>query len=136
MVIVAIVSIGGELFNRASSDSGMMIADEYGHEYDEAVYPIDIAHDWAETSRKAEGKYGPMKYSTLSIKRELSKLGAWTATKQLLETAGYWDDYVLANYLSATDEVFVTACAALVANGIVTQAELDELLPLCAWTAG
>ena len=78
---------------------------------------------------------GAMKYSTLSIKRELAKLGAWTATKQLLETAGYWDDFILANYLSATDEVFRTACAALVSSGIVTQAQLDELLPLCVWTA-
>lgn len=77
----------------------------------------------------------PMKYSTLSIKRELAKLGKWDAAKELLTASGYWDDYVLANYLSETDPVFKTACAALVARGTVTDEELKELLPKCVWTA-
>lgn len=77
----------------------------------------------------------PMKYSTLSIKRELAKIGKWDTAKELLTASGYWDDYVLANYLSETDQVFKTACAALVACGIVTDAELDKLLPKCVWTA-
>ena len=80
-------------------------------------------------------KENPMKYSTLSIKRELSKLGKWEAAKDLLAAFGYWDDYSLANYLSEKDEVFKTACGAMVARGIVTQAELDALLPKCKWTA-
>ncbi len=75
-----------------------------------------------------------MKYSTLSIKRELAALGKWDAAKELLTASGYWDDYVLANYLSEADPVFKTACAALVARGIVTDAELEELLPKCVWT--
>lgn len=77
----------------------------------------------------------PMKYSTLSIKRELDRLGRWDATKALLTASGFWDDYVLANYLDEQDEVFKTACTALVEKGIVTSEELKELLPRCVWTA-
>lgn len=82
-----------------------------------------------------------MKYSTLSIKRELNKLirddgiSAWKRAKALLQDAEYWDDFILANYLSEQDEVFKTACGAMVARGIVTQAELDEMLPKCVWSA-
>lgn len=76
-----------------------------------------------------------MKYSTLSIKRELDRLGRWDATKALLTASGYWDDYVLANYLDEQDEVFKTACTAMVEKGIVTSEELKELLPRCVWTA-
>ena len=76
-----------------------------------------------------------MKYSTLSIKRELARLGKWESAKSLLEANGYWDDYVLANYLVETDSVFTIACAAMIANGIVTEEELKELLPKCVWTA-
>ena len=78
----------------------------------------------------------PMKYSTLSIKRELYKLGKWDAAKALLEASGYWDDYVLANDLAEQDEAFKAACAGMVAAGIVTQDELKELLPKCIWVAG
>lgn len=76
-----------------------------------------------------------MKYSTLSIKRELASLGKWDATKALLTASGYWDDYVLANYLAENDPVFKVACDAIVAHGIVTSEELKGLLPKCVWTA-
>lgn len=94
----------------------------------------DCAENWEDcdiTVAEAE----PMKYSTLSIKRELAKIGKWDATKALLTASGYWDDYVLANYLDEQDEVFKTACGTLVAQGIVTEGELNELLPKCEWRA-
>ena len=77
----------------------------------------------------------PAKYSTLSIKRELAALGRWEAAKQLIEASGAWDDYILANYLAEGDPVFVAARMAFVERGILTQEELDELLPKCLWTA-
>ena len=82
-----------------------------------------------------------MKYSTLSIKRELDKLiredgiSAWKRAKAILQDAEYWDDFILANYLSEQDEVFRTACGALVARNIVTEDEMNELLPKCIWSA-
>lgn len=76
-----------------------------------------------------------MKYSTLSIKRELAKLGKWDAAKALIEKSGAWDDYILANYLAENDPVFVAAKTAFVAQGILTADELAELLPKCVWTA-
>ena len=98
----------------------------------------DSPDNW-EDCEKGDGE--TMKYSTLSIKRELDKLiredgiSAWKRAKALLQDAEYWDDFILANYLSEQDEVFKTACGAMVARQIVTQAELDALLPKCVWTA-
>ena len=77
----------------------------------------------------------PMKYSTLSIKRELAKLGKWDEAKALIERSGAWDDYILANYLAENDPVFVAAKTEFVAQGILTVDELAELLPKCVWTA-
>ena len=91
------------------------------------------ASAWWQVNEPIEGEF--MRYSTLSIKRELSKLGRWDAAKALLEASGYWDDYVLANYLAEQDEAFKAACAGMVAAGIVTEAELKELLPKCIWSA-
>ena len=76
-----------------------------------------------------------MKYSTLSIKRELANIGKWDATKELLTASGYWDDYILANYLAENDHVFKVACDALVARGILTEEEIKALLPKCLWNA-
>lgn len=76
-----------------------------------------------------------VKYSTLSIKRELAALSKWETVKSLLGTAGVSDDYYLANYLSSADPVFSRALTGVVEAGILTQEELDELLPKCVWTA-
>lgn len=80
--------------------------------------------------------YGiPRKYSTLMIKRELAKIGKWDATKQFLEIADAWDDYVLANYISENDPLFVQMRDALERRGVVSNAQLNNLLPKCIWTA-
>ena len=80
-------------------------------------------------------KFEPMKYSTLSIKRELAKLGKWDEAKALIERSGAWDDYILANYLAENDPIFVAAKTAFVAQGILTADKLAELLQKCVWTA-
>lgn len=131
MAIISQSIEGGMI--RTYSSIGMKIERD-GMIFDEAIDPHSEGRVYAETDEPIEG-YEPMKYSTLSIKRELAKIGKWDITKELLNTAGYWDDYVLANYLSENDDVFKTACAALVARGIVTESELNELLPRCVWVA-
>lgn len=126
-------------FVRTYSTTGMMIERE-GIRYVEAIDPADAGRVYTETDEPVEG-HEPMKYSTLSIKRELDKLirddgiSAWKRAKVLLQDAEYWDDFILANYLSEQDEVFKTACGTMVERGIVTKAELDALLPKCVWTA-
>ena len=94
----------------------------------------DDAANW-EDCELGNPKGEDMKYSTLSIKRELAALGKWDAAKALMESSGVWDDYILANYLAENDPVFVAAKTAFVAAGILTQAQLDDLLPKCVWTA-
>ena len=118
---------------KITADEGKVYTN--GETYGREIYLPDSADEsaWWQVNEPKEGEF--MKYSTLSIKRELSKLGKWEAAKALLTASGYWDDYVLANYLSEQDEVFKAACGEMVARGIVTKAELDELLPKCVWTA-
>lgn len=123
----------GNWFTRTWSDIGMMIERD-GVRYDEAIDPTDKGRIYTETNEPIKG-YVPMKYSTLSIKRELAALGKWDAAKALIEKNGAWDDYILANYLAETDRVFAAAKTAFVAAGILTQAQLNELLPKCVWTA-
>ena len=75
------------------------------------------------------------KYSILSIKRELSALGKWDDVKSLLSAAGALDDVYVANYFASNDRVFLQFCTAVVERGMLTQEQLDELLPHCIWTA-
>lgn len=98
--------------------------------YAQGVHEYEIVHYYDK-----DGNEIAPRYSTLSIKRELAKIWKWEAAKALLTSSGYWDDYVLANYLSEQDEAFKAACGEMVARGIVTQAELDALLPKCIWSA-
>lgn len=118
---------------RTRSDLGLLIERD-GMRYSEAVDPAESGRTYTETDEPIEG-YTPMRYSTLLIKRELAKLDKWEAAKELLTASGYWDDYVLANYLAENDPVFISAKAAFVQAGILTADELSVLLPKCEWTA-
>jgi len=106
-----------------------------GETYGSEIYLPDSADSsvWWQIEEPKEGEF--MKYSTLSIKRELANIGKWDATKELLTASGYWDDYILANYLAENDHVFKVACDALVAHGILTAEEIKALLPKCLWNA-
>lgn len=123
----------GKGLTKTWSDIGMKIERD-GVRYDESIDPTEKGRTYTETDEPIEG-YEPMKYSTLSIKRELAKHGKWDAAKALIEKSGAWDDYILANYLAENDPVFVAAKAAFVTAGILTEDELAELLPKCVWTA-
>lgn len=118
---------------RTWSDIGMKIERD-GVRYDEAIDPADKGRTYAETNEPAS-KGDIVKYSTLSIKRELAKLGKWDAAKQLMETSGVWDDYILANYLADNDPVFVAARSGFVQAGILTEEQIAEMLPKCVWAA-
>lgn len=118
---------------RTRSDRGLLIERD-GIRYSEAVDPAESGRTYTETDESIEG-YTPMKYSTIMIKRELSKLNKWETAKELMITAGYWDDYVLANYLADNDPMFIAAKADFVQAGILTVDELSILLQKCEWTA-
>ena len=136
MAIVTINNDDGTMLTR--STIGMMIERD-GVRYESAVDPVGTAREYVETDVPIEG-FVPMKYSTLSVKRELANIvkedgqNAWEKTKALMQQTGYWDDYILANYISETDPAFPVICSALVSANIVTQDELNQFLPKCEWS--
>ena len=84
---------------------------------------VDIPPEPAEVTR----------YSVRSIIRELKKADKFAAVRQLLEGANYDWDFVGSNYLASDDPDFATMIGAVVQAGIMTQAELDAMLPKCLW---
>lgn len=119
---------------RTYSDARLRICRNDGAIYDDAIDPPNSGRTYTETQIPIQGG-DIVKYSTLSIKRELAQLGKWDAAKSLMESQGVWDDYILANYLAENDPVFAAARGAFIAAGILTQNELDEMLPKCIWVA-
>lgn len=73
-------------------------------------------------------------YSRIALARELDAIGKWEATKALLEKHKAWDEYVLATWLEADDPMFVAAIQLLKEAQIITQEQLDDILPRCLWT--
>ena len=55
----------------------------------------------------------PQKISKLKLMRELKSLGVWETFKSALTDAGYWEEFELAHFLSATDTAFTAALTAL-----------------------
>jgi hypothetical protein len=68
----------------------------------------------------------PKKYSTLKIIRTLGD--NWEYYRELLEQAGYLDQFFAANYLAEDDPVFVAFMATV-------PEEVKEMLELCIWEA-
>ena len=66
----------------------------------------------------------PKKYSTLKIIRVLGD--NWEYYKNLLEQAGYLDQFFAANYLAEDDPVFMAFMATV-------PDEVKEMLDLCEW---
>lgn len=76
-----------------------------------------------------------MKYSKLAIKRKLDYMHKWDMVKNLITDFGYWDDFLLASYISADDPILVMIRKAVVEHGIMAEQTMDELLAECIWTA-
>lgn len=77
----------------------------------------------------------PIRYSVKKVIAALRTAGKWATVKSALIAANYYEEFLGSNYLAADDADFGAACAGLVAGGIVTQAELDAMLPNCHWEA-
>lgn len=70
----------------------------------------------------------PTRYDTLYLMRNLNARGKWSAVKALLAEADLLDTYYVATYIGDDDPMFAQFCGGVVQAGILTQAELDEVL--------
>ena len=53
----------------------------------------------------------PRRWSSLAIKRVLEARGSWAEVKGLLEAAGVYDDFLMADYIAEDDDAFLAARA-------------------------
>lgn len=118
---------------RTYSDAAMKIERD-GVRYDEAVDPADVGRVYTETDEPIDG-YEPMKYSVVSIIEAMRGIGKYEEFRAMLEAARLDWDFVGANYMAANHPAFMRMCGALVESGIVTKAQLDDMLPRCVWSA-
>ena len=91
------------------------------------------ASAWWQVNEPIEGEF--MKYSVIRIIEAMRGLGKYEEFRAMLEAARLDWDFVGANYMAENHPSFVRMCAALVESGIVTKAQLDEMLPKCIWSA-
>ena len=70
----------------------------------------------------------PTRYSKLKIITAAKSLGKWAALKAWIEAAGYYDEWLVAQYLSSDYDGFDRITAAIVAADIMTADELAAIL--------
>ena len=75
----------------------------------------------------------PVLVSKLVLKRKLEELNLWSGFKRAVETAGYWEDFTLANRLSTGDADFQSALSTL--SSAYPDLDVDALLNECRWEA-
>lgn len=129
---IACEDIGNGLI-RTYSDKAMKIERD-GVRYDEAVDPADAGRVYTETDEPID-VYEPMKYSVVSIIEAMRGLGKYEEFRSMLEAARLDWDFVGANYMADNHPAFVRMCGALVESGIVTKAQIDDILQKCVWSA-
>lgn len=72
----------------------------------------------------------PRRWSSLAIKRVLDPRGSWDQIKGLLEAAGVYDDFLMADYIAEDDEAFLAARAeAVKLYGEETVAAILDTIP-------
>ena len=72
----------------------------------------------------------PRRWSSLAIKRVLESRGSWAEVKGLLEAAGMYDDFLMADYIAEDDEAFLAARAQAVSlYGEETVAAILDTIP-------
>ena len=70
----------------------------------------------------------PVRYSKLKIITAAKSLGKWAALKAWIEAAGYYDEWLVCQYLSSDYDGFDRITAAIVAAGVATADELAAIL--------
>ena len=129
---IACEDVGNGLI-RTYSDKAMKIERD-GVRYNEAIDPADAGRVYTETDEPIDG-YEPVKYSVVSIIEAMRGLGKYEEFRSMIEAARLDWDFIGANYMAENHPAFVRMCAALVESGIVTKAQIDEMLPRCVWSA-
>ena len=72
----------------------------------------------------------PRRWSSLAIKRVLESRGSWAEVKAMLEAAGVFYDFLMADYIAEDDEAFVAARAeAVKLYGEETVAAILDTIP-------
>lgn len=88
------------------------------------------ANGWTIEEEAIEVQEPPKRYSKLQIMRKLKEFGAWEAARQTIESAGAWDEFLVAQDLSSEDPLFqslVSAVTALMPEGV----EVESILSQC-----
>lgn len=88
------------------------------------------AHGWTIEEEAIEVHEPPKRYSKLQIMRKLKEIGAWEAARQTIESAGAWDEFLVAQDLSSDDPLFqslVPVVTGLMPEGV----EVESMLSQC-----
>lgn len=70
----------------------------------------------------------PRTFSKLDLITVLKQMGKWDATKALIQESGYEDEWLAAQDLAEDNAFFTAAVDAAIARGIVTRAEVNQIL--------
>lgn len=87
------------------------------------------ANGWTIEEEAIEIQAPPRRYSKLQIVRKLKELGAWEAARQTVESAGAWDEFLVAQDLSSEDPLFqslIPVVTALLPEGIDVESILSQ----------
>lgn len=87
-------------------------------------------HGWTIEEETIEVQEPPRRYSKLQIMRKLKEIGAWETAKQTIESAGAWDEFLIAQDFSSDDPLFqslIPVVVSLLPEGI----EVESMLSQC-----
>ncbi len=87
-------------------------------------------HGWTIEEETIEVQEPPRRYSKLQIMRKLKEIGAWETAKQTIESAGAWDEFLIAQDFSSDDPLFqslIPVVVSLLPKGI----EVESILSQC-----
>lgn len=87
-------------------------------------------HGWTIEEETIEVQEPPRRYSKLQIMRKLKEIGAWETAKQTIESAGAWDEFLIAQDFSSDDPLFqslIPVVVSLLPEGI----EVESILSQC-----
>lgn len=70
----------------------------------------------------------PRTFSKLDLITVLKQLGKWDAAKAFIQSSGYEDEWLAAQDLAEDNVFFTAAVDAVIAQGIVTRAEVNQIL--------
>ena len=70
----------------------------------------------------------PRTFSKLELITVLKQMNKWDAAKAFIQASGYEDEWIAAQDLAEDNVFFTAAIDAAIAQGIVTRAEVDQIL--------